>query len=46
MMLAIPFKDIVVALHQLHPLPSDPILLLIFYYKPEDTFVLDKILFT
>jgi hypothetical protein len=45
MMLAIPFKDIVVVLHQLHPLPSDPILPLIFYYQPKDTFILDKILF-
>jgi hypothetical protein len=44
-MLAIPAKDIVVTMCQLHPLPSDLVPPLIFYYQPEHIFVLDKILF-
>ncbi len=38
-------EDIVVAFHQLHPLPSNLVPPPIFYYQHEHTFVLDKILF-
>jgi hypothetical protein len=46
MMPAIPLKDIIIALHQLHPLFLDLIPPPIFDYQPKHTFVLDKILFT
>jgi hypothetical protein len=45
MTLTIPSKDIVVALRQLHPLPSKHVPPLIFYFQPKHTFVLDKTLF-
>ncbi len=45
MVLVIPLEDIVAALCQLHPLPSNHVLPLIFYYQLEHTFVLDKTLF-
>jgi hypothetical protein len=38
-------KDIVVALHQLQPPPSNLVLPPIFYYQPKHTFVLDRIMF-
>jgi len=38
-------ENIVATLRQLNPLLLDHILLFIFYYKLEHTFVLDKILF-
>jgi hypothetical protein len=38
-------KDTIAALHQLHPLPSDRVFSLIFYYKFEHNFVLDRTLF-
>jgi hypothetical protein len=38
-------KDIIVALCQLHPFPSDLVLPPIFNYKFEHIFVLDRILF-
>jgi hypothetical protein len=46
MTLTIPSKDIVVALHQLHPLSSNLVFLRIFYYQFEHIFVLDKTMFT
>jgi len=42
---AIPSKDTVVALGQLHPLALHLILLPIFNYKHEHTYVLDMIVF-
>jgi hypothetical protein len=45
MTLTIPLKDIVITLHQLHPLPSGLIPPPIFYYQLEHTFVLDRTLF-
>jgi len=45
MTLAIPSKDTIVALYQLHPSPSDLIPPPIFYYQREHTFVLDRTLF-
>ncbi len=38
-------KDIIDAMRQLHPPPSDLVLPLSFYYQHEHTFVLDKTLF-
>ncbi len=46
MSLVVPSKDIITTLLQLHPLPSDHVPPLIFYYQPKHTFVLDRILFT
>jgi hypothetical protein len=45
MTLVIPPKDIVVTLHQLHPLPLDLVLPPIFNYKHQHTYVLDRTLF-
>jgi hypothetical protein len=45
MTLAIPLKNTIVALRQLHLLPSNLILPSIFCYKPEHTYVLDRTLF-
>ncbi len=45
MTVAIPLKDTIATLHQLHPLPSYLVPLPIFYYQPEHTFVLNRILF-
>jgi hypothetical protein len=45
MVLAILLEDIVATLCQLHPFPSNHVLPLIFEYKLEHTFVLDKTLF-
>jgi hypothetical protein len=45
MTLAIPSKDTIVALHQLHPLPINLVPSPIFYYQHEHTFVLDRIVF-
>jgi hypothetical protein len=38
-------KNTIAALHQLHPLPSNRVFSLIFYYKFEHNFVLDRTLF-
>ncbi len=46
MMQAILLEDTIVALSQLHPLPSDHVPPLIFDYQPKHTFVLDRFLFT
>jgi hypothetical protein len=45
MMPVISSKDTIVTLRQLHPPLLDYVFPLIFYYKLEHTFVLDKILF-
>jgi len=45
MMPAIPLKDIIITLHQLHPLPSSLIPPPIFDYQLEHIFVMDKTLF-
>jgi hypothetical protein len=45
MTLAVPSKDTVVALCQLHPSPSDLVFPPIFDYQFEHTFVLDRTLF-
>ncbi len=44
-MLTMSLENIVVALHQLHPPPSNLVLPTIFYYQFKHIFVLDKILF-
>jgi hypothetical protein len=41
----IPSKDIVVALHQLHPFLSKHVLPLIFNYQQKHIFILNKTLF-
>jgi len=46
MSLVVPSKNIIAILLQLHPLPSDHVPPLIFYYQPKHTFVLDRTLFT
>jgi hypothetical protein len=38
-------KDIVITLHQLHPLPSKHVPSLVFNYQQEHTVILNKILF-
>jgi hypothetical protein len=45
MTITIPLEDTIVAMRQLHPPPSNLVPLPIFDYKPEHTFVLDRILF-
>ncbi len=45
MMPTFPSQNIVATLCQLHPFPSDLVPPLIFYYKLEHTFVLDRTLF-
>jgi len=45
MTLIILSKDIIVTLHQLHPLPFDLVFPPIFNYKLEHIFVIDRILF-
>ncbi len=45
MMLAIPLKDTIVALHQLYPPLLNLVLPPIFYYQLQHIFVLDRILF-
>jgi hypothetical protein len=45
MMPTFPSENIIATLCQLHPFPSNLVPPLIFYYKLEHTFVLDKILF-
>ncbi len=44
-MLAISLEDTIVALRQLHPPPSNLVPRHTFDYQPEQTFVLDRILF-
>jgi hypothetical protein len=46
MMSIIPSDNTFATLCQLHPLPSVPVLPLLFYYELEHTFVLNRILFT
>jgi hypothetical protein len=46
MTLTIFLEDTIVALHHLHPPPSNLVPPLIFYYQPKHIFVLDRILFT
>jgi hypothetical protein len=46
MILVIPLKDIVVALHQIHFPSSNLVLPIIFYYQLEHIFFLGKTLFT